>query len=180
MSELSIEYIVYAAILAAQLILGIVAYNVITKLPGKFSMPIGSKANTVELLQKYMKIYREFNLKVDAQIDLPALAADINFLHVKKSQVYKSDLYTVFYVLYQIILTDKEYYSLTKLRTVQVPVFVLEIILAAISLYLYPLAIFGAILLGLVLLTFSYILELLMITPDSLHFSIYASMTCCT
>jgi hypothetical protein len=120
--------IAFIVLFFAQLLIGIAAYFHNKAIPGKFLYTLTHLNDPASTLESYIKIYRKIGIKVNAQIDQPALAKE-DFILIKRDTVYDKDLYTNFYVLLQLELTKKTYNFLRLIKPYQNILFYLSLII---------------------------------------------------
>lgn len=103
---MTILIIIFVLFSALQILLNIYAYFSRTSLPKDFGFTILSLVEPATALENYVKIFRSVNIKVNANITAPAFALQ-EFVLINKKQMYLNDLYTNYYLLFQLELSKK-------------------------------------------------------------------------
>jgi len=110
-----------------QIAVSIYAFIVKNDIEKRFDFPLSSMVEASETLENYVKIYRKLNLKVDAKVKMPAVALS-EFVLINKDLIYRTDLFTNFFTLFQLELTRKEYEFSRSIHVFQNILFFLQLI----------------------------------------------------
>ncbi|MCA9381606.1 hypothetical protein KC678_05040 [Candidatus Dojkabacteria bacterium] len=86
-----------------------------------------------EVLENYVKIYRQVNIKVHSAMPIPAFAQE-EFVIINRDKIYDSTLYTNFFTLFQLELSKKENGFARRIFLFQNFLFFLQLALFVISL----------------------------------------------
>lgn len=103
---MTILIIVFALFSVFQIILNIYAYVSRHSLKKDFGFTILSLIEPAAALENYVKIFRSVDVKVNAKITEPARALK-EFVLINKNLMYANDLYTNYYLLFQLELSKK-------------------------------------------------------------------------
>lgn len=98
-----------------------------TGLDKKYNFPIGEMAEAAEVLENYVKIYNPVNLRVNADIPTPAIA-EKEFVLINKNKMYQFDLFTNFYMLFQLELSKAKYSFQRQYHVVQNLLFLFQLV----------------------------------------------------
>lgn len=128
------EYFIFTIILLAQILIGIFAWVQKDKLPRKYSHYLSEMIIPAKVLENYSKIYRNVGLKVNASIKEPAYALT-EFVLIGKRFMYSPDLYTNYYMLFQLELSKKQNEQVRFLSIYQNILFVIQILVFAASFF---------------------------------------------
>jgi len=130
---MSVLIIIFIIILCIQLVLALFAWGSRRQIEGKYNFPTGEGVEPAQIIEEY---YRDegtkFRIQATDEIFEPAFAED-EFLLINKNTIYKKDLYTNFYVIFQAELTKKDYKFLRFVGNIQSFVFILEIVIFFIA-----------------------------------------------
>lgn len=109
---------IFITLLIVQILFGIASAIHKRKLPQRYAHILTALPDPANTLERYIRIYRSVNLRVNAQIEEPALAQN-DFILLKRDHMYNQDLYTNFFLLAQLELTKKMYRFLRELYMFQ-------------------------------------------------------------
>ena len=84
----------------------------------KYNIPLGSQSEAAVTLENYVKIFRQLGVRVHADINVPAYAFE-EHVYVNRDQMYNFDLFTNFFVLFQLELSKKEHNFARKMNIFQ-------------------------------------------------------------
>lgn len=127
--------LIFVLLFICQIVLGTFSLSYKAKLPQKYSFILGDLSEPVSTLEKYMKIYRKVNLKVNAAIKEPAKAQN-EFLLLNKNAMYTPNLYVNFFIIFQLELTKVTNRFAREARKYQIIIFTLQIILFFVAIAL--------------------------------------------
>ncbi len=113
-------------LLICQIVLGAFSLSYKVKLPKKYSFILGDLSEPVSTLEKYMKIYRKVNLKVNAAIKDPAKARN-EFLLLNRNVMYTPNLYINFFIIFQLELSKITNKFVRESKRYQILLFILQI-----------------------------------------------------
>lgn len=125
--------ITYILIICIQLLLNIYALLTNRSIPREYSYALLSRTEPAVALEHYVKIFRPVDIKVNASIKLPAVALD-NFVLINKKKMYQADLYTNFFLLFQLELSKKAYGFVRNSRTYLGVSFLISVIIFMVGL----------------------------------------------
>ncbi|MEO6728911.1 MAG: hypothetical protein ABIM99_03235 [Candidatus Dojkabacteria bacterium] len=130
---MTVLIIIFVIILSIQLVLALFAWGSRRQIEQKFSHPTGEGREPAQIIEEY---YRndstKFRIQATDEIYEPAFAEE-DFLLINKDKIYKKDLYTNFYVIFQAEMTKKDYRYLRIVGNIQSFIFLIEIIVFLIS-----------------------------------------------
>jgi hypothetical protein len=109
---------VFTLIFIIQLMMCVYAWIIRRSIPKLYKNALGSMIDPSGTLEKYMKIIRKVDVRVNADINDIAYAQK-NFLLLRRDKMYDVDLYTNFYVIFQLELTREEHAFSRKLFVIQ-------------------------------------------------------------
>jgi hypothetical protein len=121
----SILIIIYILFFFAQVVLGIASWNMRKKLPRKYSHTLGEMVDPSRTLEIYRKEYKKLDLKATNQIKDPAFAEE-NLLLINKKNLYEKDLFSNFYVIFQLELTQPKRSFLRNIFMLQNIIFIAQ------------------------------------------------------
>ncbi|MFS8130371.1 MAG: hypothetical protein ACMG57_00165 [Candidatus Dojkabacteria bacterium] len=125
--------LIFVIVLCIQLVLALFAWGSKRQIESKYSHPTGEGVEPAQIIEEYYKDeVTKFRIQASDEIYEPAFA-EADFLIINKNKIYKKDLYTNFYVIFQAELTKKEYRFLRFAGNLQSFVFLLEIIIFLIA-----------------------------------------------
>ena len=122
-----LQVLVFIIVLIIQFVLALFSKIARYKLEKKYNHPLSNMVEASAALENYVKIYRRVNIKVHAKIPFPAFAKE-EFIIINRDRIYKNDLFTNFYTLYQLELSRKENNLARKLYTFQNFIFFLQLL----------------------------------------------------
>lgn len=125
---MTILIFIFAVLLIFQVLLGIASSMHKARLSKKYAYALSDLVDASETLQKYTKIHRKVDIKVNAQIIQPALGLK-DIVLINRNDMYKQDLYTNFFLITQLELTKKMYRYLREMYILQNLLFALGILL---------------------------------------------------
>jgi hypothetical protein len=153
MSNLFIAvFIVATSIIFGQLVIAIFSNKALQLNKYIYGKPLSHPINGAELVEKYLKIYRQIAVKVNAPITKPAVA-DQDTLALNKQLVYHKDLYTNLFICIALVLTTRKFWDLQNNR-IYSGLFVIEA-----ALYAY-----GGLSLNLILFSLAPLIGILLIS----------------
>lgn len=123
-----IEILVFIIILIIQISLASYALLASHKIDQKYRYPLGSQVESAVALENYVKIYREVNVRVNADIEIPAYAFE-EHIYINRDKMYDFDLFTNFFTIFQLELSRKEHNFARKLNIFQNILFILSFII---------------------------------------------------
>lgn len=119
--------VIFVIILILQFALAVFAQITQHNLHKKYNKPLGEMVEAAKVLELYNRIYRKTNIRVNAEIRLPAIALE-EFVLVNRSKMYNFDLYTNFFTIFQLELARKEYGFVRRLEIFQNIIFFLQLV----------------------------------------------------
>lgn len=129
-----IAILIFLIILFIQFAIGAYAWSLRKSLPKKYSHPISAQIESSQLVEMYYNDERyKFNFEAVDLDDEPAFA-ESRLLLVNKKQLYKKDLFTNFYIIFQAELTKDNYWWIRKFNSFQSFIFFTEIFVFVLSL----------------------------------------------
>lgn len=125
---------IFLITLFIQFAIGAYAWSLRRSLPKKFSHPIGAQIESSQLVEMYYNDERyKFNFEA-VDLDNEPAFAESRLLLVNKKQLYKRDIFTNFYIIFQAELTKDSYWWLRSFNGFQSWVFFLQILIFTLSL----------------------------------------------
>ncbi len=103
-----IPIIAFIILLLTQIAISIYAWLVRRALNKDYSDILSGQIDPAGILEVYSRVYRKVNLRVNAEISTPALAFE-EFVMLNREKMYLADLYTNYFVIYQLELSRKEH-----------------------------------------------------------------------
>lgn len=130
---MAVLIIIFVIVLSIQLLLALFAWGSRREVESKFSFPTGSGIEPAQIIEEYYRSEEtKFRIQATDEIYEPAFAED-DLLLINKEKIYKKDLYTNFYVIFQAELTKSDYKFLRFVGNIQSFIFLLEIIVFLIA-----------------------------------------------
>lgn len=154
--NIDLELAVYAIVFLAQFLLGFISVRQTTGLAERFNQVLQSKVRVAEMLEKYSRIVQPFNIKVDADIDVPAEARG-STLYVNKSMVYHYNLYSNYYCLWQLEKMSQPSAKLLQNNRLWNVAYTVQWLVLLCAVTVFPLAIYVSIAIALILIGVSLI-----------------------
>lgn len=154
----SIILIVFAALLLTQILLAVLSKLRGWRLHKKFNHALSSQVTLAGLLEKYSRLEKNLSITVNAAIASPAQAYGEVVL-VNRSWVYKPELFPNFYGLWQLVLTSQKYVILKRLHTIQIFIYLAQLLLLILSLVVWEVLIWPSLVLGLIAIIYSLYVE---------------------
>lgn len=154
--------------LGFQIIVGVASNLHKRKLVKKYAYALSDLPDAAETLQKYIKIHRKVDIKVNAQISEPALGLK-DIILVRRNDMYKQDLYTNFFLLAQLELTKKMYRFLREM-------YIVQNLLFSVGIILFLLGVILEVEFNSLLLTFAIILHSITLSITTIGFLSYDFM----
>jgi len=105
--RMTILIIVFVLFSVLQILLNIYAYFSRHSLRNEYGFTILSLIEPATALENYVKIFRSVDVKVNAKIKEPAIALK-EFVLINKKLMYANDLYTNYYLLFQLELSKRK------------------------------------------------------------------------
>lgn len=155
---LQILIIITVIIFTIQVLLAITGWWEQRNLPKKYTISLGSQITSAQLLEKYSKIVRPINLRVNPAIQgIAEVKRDL--LMVSRRHVYRNDLYGTAVVLWNIKLTKPDNFLLQEYQKWQGLFFLCEVVFLIAAIFAWELFAVGAFLFALGLWAFSYYMQ---------------------
>lgn len=155
---ITVQSLIFVAILVVQLILAGITLNDRRQLHRQHNFPLSSQTNMVELLQKYSAIHEALNLKVNANISGPVERRG-DTLWINRAHVYRAEAYPTLLAIYQIRSSNDHRQFLKLGKLVLGLMFVAEISLAALGTLVNPVFMWAAIITAVISLIISMYVE---------------------
>lgn len=125
---------IFVILISIQLVLALFAWGSKRQVEQKYSFPTSEGVEPAQIIEEYYKDEAtKFRIQATESISDPAVAED-DVLLINKDKIYKKDLYTSFYVIFQAELTKSDYKFLRISGNFQSFFFVIEVILFIIAL----------------------------------------------
>ncbi|MDQ7021418.1 MAG: hypothetical protein Q9M91_06360 [Candidatus Dojkabacteria bacterium] len=118
---------IFAILILIQLVSGLFALIVRKGLIKTYSFPLSSQIEAATILENYSRVHGKVNLRVHEEIELPAYAME-EFIVINRNKIYLFDLFTNYYLLFQLELTKKKHNKLRDLSTLQNFLFFIELV----------------------------------------------------
>jgi len=151
--------IVAITLLTMQILLALTSMWQRSRLHRNFLQPLGSMTSLAQLLEKYSRVVEPFNIKVNARINT-SVASRPQILLVNRNHVYRNDLYANCMAVWHIKLTKPENKVFHQYQTWQTLLFILEVILLVMGIYISYLFFYPTIALTVGLLIYGYIVQM--------------------
>lgn len=101
--------IIFVILLLLQITLGVFAWRLKKELEAKYAFPLSDQVEPATVIEKYYED-PETKFQILASEAIPDAAfAEHNLLLVNKNKLYKADLYTNFYIIFQAEMTKGKY-----------------------------------------------------------------------
>ncbi|MEP7103236.1 MAG: hypothetical protein ABI721_00820 [Candidatus Dojkabacteria bacterium] len=124
---MNVLILIFIILLSLQIVLALFAWGLRRELEKKYSFATGEGKEPAEVIEEYYKDGNtKFRIIASDEIVEPAFA-ESDLLIINKNKIYKKDLYTNFYIIFQAELTKSDYKILRILGNFQSFVFILEI-----------------------------------------------------
>jgi hypothetical protein len=111
-----------------QLVSNLYAKLTSRKIERRYAYTLDNTIEAAEVVENYIKIFRQVNLSVNANIMPPAFAYDTDYVLLNRIKMYESDLYTNFYTIYQLELTKDKFNFARRIYVVQNILFFFQIV----------------------------------------------------
>jgi hypothetical protein len=133
---MSILIIVFIILFLLQLTLGVFAWRLRKDLEKKYAFPLSEQTEPVTIVEKYYQDQETtFQILASEQLMEPAFA-EKNLLLINKSMLYKKDLYTNFYIIFQAELTKNKYQVIRLISKILSFIFVLSTVILVLFILL--------------------------------------------
>lgn len=153
--------IIFCAVWIAQLLMAIASEWRGRNLSARFSTSLLDGNAIADVLEKYSRFYEPVNVHVSSRIWQPALISG-DTLHINRRLVRQNDLYLTLYTIMQLHLLKQENKYFRSYHLFQLLFFVLESVMFVLALQSDILWLLPAIIAGVVLLSSSVIMYILL------------------
>lgn len=132
---MQILVIVWLALTLTQFLIGLYALYKRSRFFQSYSFPLSSQKEGADSLETYSRVFRSVNIRVHQSIKYPAKAYN-EFVVINKEKIYHFDLFTNYYLIYQLELSEDKNWILRNQERILLFIFSFGLLAFLVGIYL--------------------------------------------